>query len=101
MTSRLGCHTIPCGELHWERGYRLNDKYMCEKSWGRCDDLDYSYCHHWNCVTWAPWKDKEKTALLQQGIDNPNCTLGVCNHVNFTIIDPEDPRWKNGHKICI
>ena len=94
-------HTIPCGGLHWEWQYRFDDKYMCEKSWGLCDDLEYFYCPYWSCVTWAPWKDKEKTALLQQGIDNPNCTLGVCNHVNFTIIDPEDPRWKNGHKICI
>lgn len=64
-------HTILCEGLHLEWEYRLKEKYMCEKSWGRCDDLDYSYCSYWSCIAWAPWKDEDKTALLQQGIANP------------------------------
>lgn len=35
------------------------------------------------------------------GYSQPHLTLGACNPINFTTLDPEDPRWENDHKIGI
>jgi hypothetical protein len=44
---------------------------------------------------------KDKTALFQKGVTTPDCHLGTCNPFNFTILDPEDPKWKNDQQTAI
>jgi hypothetical protein len=43
------------------------------------------------------------SAILQKGVAPPNCSWGVCNPVNFTILNFTDPRWnwEKGHMIGI
>jgi hypothetical protein len=55
----------------------------------------------WKCVSWATWKSKDKTALLQKGVTTSGCHLGACNPVNFTLLDPEDLKWRNDQQITI
>jgi hypothetical protein len=52
-------------------------------------------------VSWATWQGKEKAAPLQKGVAISNCKLGSCNPINFTILNPEESRWKIGHKFGI
>jgi hypothetical protein len=46
----------------------------------------------------ATWESKDKTAFLQRGVAIQSCQLGACNPINFTILNPEDLKWKNGCK---
>jgi hypothetical protein len=39
--------------------------------------------------------------LLQKSVTTSGCHLGACNPVNFTILDPEDHKWKNDQQIAI
>jgi hypothetical protein len=96
-------YVLPCRSLGWEHEYRLNDKHMWEQSSTQagCAPSMWSYHPYWSCVSWATWQGKNKTAFLQRGIPTPSCQLGACNPINFTILNPEDPKWKNSHKIGI
>jgi hypothetical protein len=49
---------------------------------------------------WATWKLKDKTVLLQMVSIPQSVTLEACNPVNFTIFDPEDPKWENDWQIA-
>jgi hypothetical protein len=75
-----------------------NDKYMCEIIEIYKCALPYP---SWKCISWATWQSKDKTMLLQKGVTTPECHLGACNPVNFDILDPKDPKWKNGRQIVI
>jgi hypothetical protein len=88
----------PCGGLSYEQEYRFNDKYMCE--------ITETYkcappCPIWKGISWATWQSKDKTTLLQKGVTTSGCHLGACNPINFTILNPEDPKWKNDQQIAI
>jgi hypothetical protein len=50
---------------------------------------------------WVTWQSKDKTALFQKGVTTSEHHLGACNLVNFTTLDPEDPKRKNGQQIAI
>jgi hypothetical protein len=56
---------------------------------------------------WATWlKGKVHTshgtaALLQKRKATPNCTLGACNPVNFTIFNLNETGWEVGKKFDI
>jgi hypothetical protein len=50
-------------------------------------------------VSWATWQRKEKAALLEKGVATFKYKLGACNPINFTILNPEELRWKIGHKV--
>jgi hypothetical protein len=50
---------------------------------------------------WVTWQSKDKTAFLQKGVTTSGCHLGACNLVNFTTLDPEDHKSKNGQQIAI
>lgn len=76
---------------------------MCEESsvWSGCANEIDCYCPYWSCVSWATWQNKSITALLQMSVAMPNCQIRTCNPVIFTIIDPEEPKWRAGHWIGI
>jgi hypothetical protein len=50
---------------------------------------------------WVTWQSKDKTALFQKGVTTSEHHLGACNLVNFTTLDPEDHKRKNGQQIAI
>jgi hypothetical protein len=89
-----------CGGLGWERTYTSNEKYMCQgdNSWP-CNNEGYHFCPYWSCVSWATWLRATHLALLQKSTTTPNCSQGICNPVNFTVLKPSD--WTQGQKISI
>jgi hypothetical protein len=66
-----------------------------------CYSDHWAYLISWNCVSWPTWQGKEKAALFQKGVATSNCKLGTCSFVNFNILNPEELRWKIGHKVDI
>jgi hypothetical protein len=79
--------------LAWERIYRLNDKYICSKEnsgISGCVSYEQLYCPYWGCERWATWVRGEVhpslgTAAFSKRKATPDCTLGACNPVNFSI----------------
>ena len=65
--------TQNCRVLPWERGYRLNDKYMCEQalSQSMCYRDCWVYCHYWSCVSWAIGKVKIKRHSSKRRLQPP------------------------------
>jgi hypothetical protein len=50
---------------------------------------------------WATWQTKYQTVLLQKRVTISGCHLGTSNPVNFTILNPGNPKWKNDQQIAI
>jgi hypothetical protein len=82
--------------LAWEKIYRLNDKYICpndDSGTSGCAYYEQLYCLYCGCEKWATWLKGEvhtshrTAALLQKGEETPDCTLSVCNPVNFIIFN--------------
>jgi hypothetical protein len=73
---------------------------MCwvDNSWP-CDDVRSYYCPYWGCVSWATWQRAQYTALLHKGKAAPDCNLGNCNPVNFTVLKSSD--WTQEQVISI
>jgi hypothetical protein len=86
----IGQDRVGCESLAWERTYTSNDKYICQGDWP-CYDVGWHYCPYWSCVSWVTWQMAEhSSALLHKGMTTPDCTLGTCNPINFTILNPTD-----------
>ena len=47
-------------------------------------------------MTW-----ENNPSFLQKGTVDPKCKLGTCNPVNFTVFNPGDSRWEEGHQISV
>jgi hypothetical protein len=98
------------GWLAWERTYRLNDKYVCpedDSGTSGCASYEQLYCPYWGCERWATWLKGEvytshrTAALLLKGDATPDCTLGACHPVNFTIFNLNETGWEVGKKFGI
>jgi hypothetical protein len=65
------------------------------------------YCPYWGCKRWATWLKREvhtshgTASLLQKRKTTCECTLGVCDPVNFTIFNLNEIDWKVGKKFDI
>lgn len=102
--------TLNGGGLSWEQECTFNDKYMCKPVSHNTGWYEGPFLHRltWACVRWATWENievtwenKDKVTLLQKGTVDPKCKLGTCNPVNFTVFNPGDSRWEEGHQISI
>jgi hypothetical protein len=65
------------------------------------------YCPYWSCERRATWLKGEvltshgTATLLQKEKASPDCTLGVCNPVNFTIFNLNETGWEARRKLGI
>jgi hypothetical protein len=70
----------------------------------RCASYEQLYCLYWGCERWATWLKGEvhtshgTAALLQKREATPDCTLGACNPIKFTIFNLNETGWEVGKK---
>jgi hypothetical protein len=94
---------IRCGGLLWEQEYRLNDKYTCDQASPNPGVMvttgltvpPGAVCHG------PPGRGRKRQHSSKKGVTTSSCKLGACNPINFTILYPEEWRWKIGHKVGI
>jgi hypothetical protein len=99
------------GGVAWKRTCRLDDKCICPEGDSRtsgCAYYEQLYCPYWGCERWTTWLKGEvhtshgtAAAVLQKREATPNCTLGACNPVNFTIFNLNETGWEVGKKFDI